>query len=119
MRSIIAGLMLVTPVSFAEADEIGNELRNADHALNSSFKEVEKRLASDTGAKNRLVHAQQAWIAFRDAECVFRSGGEDGGSVAPTVVAACKTVLTKERTQQLERYLSCEEGDLSCPVPAN
>lgn len=93
--------------------------KKADKELNETFKQIEHRLADDPAAKDRLVHAQRAWIAFRDAECTFQSSGEDGGTVAPSIVALCQTGLTSDRTDQLKVYLNCEEGDLSCPVPAN
>lgn len=34
------------------------------------------------------------------------------------VVSTCLDDLTKTRTETLKGYLSCEEGDLACPVPA-
>ncbi len=90
----------------------------ADKALNQAFRQVEHRLSGDADGKARLVKAQRAWIAFRDAECMFQSSGEDGGSAAPMVIAVCKEKLTAARTGQLKAYLACEEGDLACPVPS-
>lgn len=100
------------------SDDLSADFQQADKALNEAFRQIEHRLADDPGAKSRLVHAQRAWIAFRDAECTFQSSGEDGGSAAPMVIMACQTTLTAERTGQLKAYLNCEEGDLACPVPS-
>lgn len=100
------------------SDDLSADFQQADKALNETFRQIEHRLADDPGAKTRLVHAQRAWIAFRDTECAFQSSGEDGGSAAPMVIMACQTALTAERTEQLKAYLNCEEGDLACPVPS-
>lgn len=94
------------------------DLETADRELNDVYRQVEGRLSDDPDATSRLLHAQRAWIAFRDAECTFQSSGEDGGSVAPIIVAGCRANLTMDHTAQLKVYLNCEEGDLSCPVPA-
>jgi hypothetical protein len=34
------------------------------------------------------------------------------------VAAMCADGLTQSRLKDFERYLKCEEGDMSCPVPA-
>lgn len=117
--AVIFAAMLTGTIGAFASDDPAADLKKADHELNLAYKQIETRLADDHDAKSRLVHAQRAWIAFRDAECVFQSGGEDGGSIAPTIVAVCDTALTTARTQQLKAYLNCEEGDLSCPVPAD
>ena len=62
--------------------------------------------------------AQKSWIGFRDAECAFQSSAGADGSVYPMLVADCKTTLTNDRVEQLKTYLDCEEGDMTCPVPA-
>jgi uncharacterized protein YecT (DUF1311 family) len=113
----VAALSLACPAAFADSDPAA-DFQKADKTLNDTFRQVEHRLSDDADGKSRLVHAQRAWIAFRDAECTFQSSGDDGGSVAPTVVAACKATLTADRNQQLKAYLNCQEGDLACPVPS-
>jgi uncharacterized protein YecT (DUF1311 family) len=96
----------------------GKAFNDADKQLNADFKEIEKRLADDAGTKKLLVAAQRAWIAFRDAECDFQSSGAAGGSMHPMLVAGCKAALTNQRLMDFKTYLACEEGDMSCPVPA-
>lgn len=118
----IAVAIAVTLAFLGAADASDNpsaDFQKADKELNETFKQIERRLADDAASKERLVHAQRAWIAFRDAECIFQSSGEDGGSVAPTIIALCQAGMTSDRTEQLKVYLNCEEGDMSCPVPAN
>lgn len=120
MRLAIAIAAMAAGLTAAYAsDDPAADLQKADRELNRLYKEVEKRLADDPAGKTRLVHAQRAWIAFRDAECAFQSGGEDGGSIAPTIAALCQASLTSDRADRLHNYLKCEEGDLSCPVPAD
>lgn len=95
----------------------GQAFDAADAALNQAWQELMRRLADDPEAKALAVTAQKAWIGFRDAECAFQASGSQGGSIHPMLVAQCQADLTTARTDALEAYLACEEGDLSCPVP--
>lgn len=96
----------------------GDAYKAADARLNATYRQVAARLAGDAAARELLVAAQRAWIGFRDAECRFRSSGVAGGSAQPMVVTQCLTGLTEARTTGLASLLACQEGDLSCPVPA-
>ncbi|WP_265517240.1 lysozyme inhibitor LprI family protein [Nitratireductor luteus] len=100
-----------------------NECSNAafkesDKKLNKLYKQIEARLSDDADAKKLLVQAQRNWIKFRDAECSFQTAGAAEGSVMPMLIALCMDGLTQSRVEDFEGYLNCEEGDLSCPVPA-
>ncbi|WP_054312104.1 lysozyme inhibitor LprI family protein [Mesorhizobium sp. 1M-11] len=117
-KPVFTAFALAALASAAFAQDPGQDFTKADAALNATYRQVEHRLAGDAGAKARLITAQKGWIAFRDGECAFQSSGDDGGSAAPTILAACKASLTRTRTEQLKGYLHCAEGDLSCPVPA-
>jgi uncharacterized protein YecT (DUF1311 family) len=90
----------------------------ADAELNGVYKQIVARLKDDAGAAKRLVDAEKAWIAFRDAECAFSTVSTEGGTIHSMEVTLCEENLTLDRTRQLRRYLKCEEGDMSCPVPA-
>ncbi|KVS34690.1 lysozyme inhibitor LprI family protein [Burkholderia cepacia] len=92
--------------------------RKSDGELNRIFQAVTARLRDARPLADKLVNAQRAWIAYRDAECSFSSANAEGGSAYPMVVSTCLDDLTKARTETLKGYLSCEEGDLACPVPA-
>lgn len=92
--------------------------KKSDVELNKLYKEIEARLKDDPDTKKLLVTAQRSWVAFRDAECNFQASGSSGGSVAPMIYSMCLDGLTKSRIDDLKGYLQCEEGDLSCPVPA-
>jgi uncharacterized protein YecT (DUF1311 family) len=93
-------------------------LKASDAELNTVYKQITHRLADDPDTTKQLVAAQRAWIAFRDAQCTFASSGTSGGSAYPMVHAMCLDDLTRGRVDQLKTLLTCEEGDMSCPVPA-
>ncbi|MDZ5698544.1 lysozyme inhibitor LprI family protein [Chelativorans sp. M5D2P16] len=92
--------------------------KKSDKSLNRLYKQIEARLSDDADTKKLLVQAQRDWIKFRDAECSFQTAGATGGSIMPMLVAQCMDDLTQSRVKDFEVYLNCEEGDLSCPVPA-
>jgi len=96
----------------------GAEYKSADDNLNKTYGEIVKRLADDAEGRKMLQAAQRAWIAFRDAECVFANDHSKDGSIYPLLMGQCLTGLTQTRTDQLGAYLNCEEGDMSCPVPS-
>lgn len=107
------------PVDQATMNECaGKAFEKSDAELNRLYKRIEARLADEPDAKGLLVKAQRAWIAFRDAECGFSSSAVAEGSIHPMMVSMCRDRLTRDRIKDFETYLSCEEGDLSCPVPA-
>jgi uncharacterized protein YecT (DUF1311 family) len=91
--------------------------QRADHALNNAYREVVRRLGGDEYKKRLLAVAETAWIAVRDAECKFAVSSTEGGSIYPMEYSLCLEGETQKRTKDLQAYLHCEEGDLSCPVP--
>ncbi|MEW7311515.1 lysozyme inhibitor LprI family protein [Buttiauxella gaviniae] len=93
----------------------GNEYKKQDVLLNQTYQQAMK-LATDT-QKTQLKAAQNAWIAFRDADCAFLTSGADGASVAPMVHAQCMADKTRERNELLKSTMHCEEGDVSCVFP--
>jgi uncharacterized protein YecT (DUF1311 family) len=97
----------------------GKSFTEADKKLNDAYKQIEGRLKDDAASKKLLVDAQRAWVAFRDAECNFQGGPPDmAGTIYPMVIAECKQAVTDDRLKDLQGYLNCQEGDASCPVPA-
>jgi uncharacterized protein YecT (DUF1311 family) len=92
--------------------------QRADHALNDPYRGVVRRLGGDEHKKRFLAAAETAWIALRDAECNFAVSSTEGGSIYPMEYSLCLEGETQKRTKDLQAYLHCEEGDLSCPVPA-
>jgi uncharacterized protein YecT (DUF1311 family) len=89
----------------------------SDAELNALYKQVTSRLKDDANQAKRLVAAQRAWIAFRDAECAFVSAPTTGGSINSMVQANCRDRITSVRVNELKSYLQCTEGDVTCPLP--
>ena len=87
----------------------------ADSALNLVYGKVMKRV-TDPQAKKLLRDAERAWISYRTAECDFVGFSTTGGSIQPMIIAGCLADIARQRTKALEAYLTCEEGDLSCPT---
>lgn len=94
-----------------------NALGISDRRLNELYRTVEGRLAGNSDARDLLIEAQRRWIAFRDAECAFEASGAQGGSIQPMIRSLCLTSLTDARSEDLQRLLSCEEGDTTCAIP--
>ncbi|HMG50827.1 MAG TPA: lysozyme inhibitor LprI family protein [Inquilinus sp.] len=92
--------------------------KQADAALNATYKQIIERLKDDADTTKSLVAAQRAWIAYRDAECDFITSGAAGGTIRPMLQTMCLEQVTTKRVDELKPLLECEEGDLSCPVPA-
>lgn len=91
---------------------------NADAAtLNQLYRQIQARLNGDAPAQKQLVVAQRSWVVFRNAECDFAASATDGGSIHPMIISDCRDTLTKQRITNFKSYLSCQEGDTSCPVP--
>ena len=94
----------------------GAEYRAEDEKLNKAYGEIMKRLSDSPEVRKLLQTAQRAWIAFRDAECEFATNSSKGGSIYPMALLGCKLSLTQARTEQLNAYLNCEQGDPACPA---
>jgi uncharacterized protein YecT (DUF1311 family) len=130
-RIVLTAVLVILPLSFAHADECldkassqtdMNECARKAHAasdgeLNEIYRQIEHRLRDDTDSRKRLISAQHSWVVFRDAECQFEAGGVEGGSSHPMVSSMCLAKLTQHRVDDFKSFLSCQEGDLSCPVP--
>jgi uncharacterized protein YecT (DUF1311 family) len=80
------------------------QYKAADVKLNASYKQVSTMMGDKT-AKDLLVKAQRAWIAFRDAECTWSGDKYRGGSLQPYEAVTCLTDMTKERTKQLDTFI--------------
>jgi uncharacterized protein YecT (DUF1311 family) len=92
--------------------------KRSDADLNQVYKTVLGRLKDDKNAAGKLVSAQRAWIAYRDAECAFSTAGTEGGSINGFARLTCLDAQTRTRATELKGYLKCPEGDTNCPVPA-
>lgn len=68
---------------------------------------------SDPHRQDLLRQAERDWVAYRDAECAYRTAGSEGGSIHPLEIISCRTELTRVRTRALERS-DCKPGDPAC-----
>lgn len=126
---LAAAIFFVVPASAQDCSKASNQaemnacaaeaLQKADKELNALYGQIKNRLKDEKPKAALVTEAQRAWIAFRDAECKFAGSGVEGGSLQPMIVDSCKEDLTQARNKALAEYLKCEEGDMSCPVPAN
>lgn len=129
--SLLAAAMIFAAPSFAFAQDncgdktnqtdmnicAGQAYAKSDKELNAVYQQIEARLKDDADTKKLLVAAQKAWIGFRDAECNFSSSTVAGGTAYPFISSTCLDGMTQSRIKDLKGYLTCQEGDLDCPVP--
>jgi uncharacterized protein YecT (DUF1311 family) len=76
----------------------------ADKRLNQVYQKVISTLSSEP--KQKLIDAQLAWIEFRDNNCSFETYGSRDGTAYQIFWSGCLERLTKQRTTDLEEYLS-------------
>jgi uncharacterized protein YecT (DUF1311 family) len=110
------------PVTQAEMTACaGQDYLRADAALNAQWEQTATHVRQrDTmydhshedrpGFHERLLSAQRAWLAFRDAHCATEGDLARGGSLEPMMIAHCKAQLTQERTRQLRAIAEWAEG---------
>lgn len=89
-----------------------------DNLLNDLYAQIQGRLKDDAEVSSALRLSQRSWVSFRNAECAFAASAVKGGSVFPMAYTQCAEGLTQKRVADFEAYLACEEGDVTCPVPA-
>jgi uncharacterized protein YecT (DUF1311 family) len=76
----------------------------ADTKLNKVYQEL---LATcDEVRKEKLVKAQRAWVAYRDAEAELESDGPRGGTAERMTFASVIANLTEERVKSLQDTFS-------------
>jgi uncharacterized protein YecT (DUF1311 family) len=81
-----------------------------DKRLNNDYKRLISLLKDNPEEeimpKSQMVIAERTWIAFRDAECDFRTSLK-GGAHQWLIVnhSQCLTELTEQRAKVLEKYL--------------
>lgn len=72
-----------------------------DKKLNDVYKTLMLQLDDDR--KSKLKDAQRAWLVFRDKNCDFYHN-PDGGTLGILIEADCKTSLTANRVNELEKF---------------
>jgi uncharacterized protein YecT (DUF1311 family) len=107
-----------------------NEAKKADQLLNTTYRQLLAKLKDNKIAYQKLITAQRAWIAFRNADLAAQwpiAPGEDPqtiyGSVHPFCYFEALAAMTQERTRELQTLMTHEEGDIcstnlaKCAVP--
>lgn len=96
------------------------ERRGAEEELNKAYELLLARAgAKDSAAARKIRAAQEAWMAYRDAqiEAMFAAGQKQTayGSVYPMCVQQLRARWAAERTKELRAMMSRpEEGDVCC-----
>ena len=85
-------------------------------AASAAYSASYRQLSQSVGNPQRqlLRQVQTEWIQYRVKACEFEKSGVEGGSIAPMINWQCQARMTRERTAELQRFLDCKEGDLSC-----
>jgi len=92
------------------------QYEQADLELNEVHQDVTEAYKEDDQFEAALRKAQRAWLVFRDAHIVSLFPAEEKqwnyGSIYPMCLCSELASLTKQRTKQLQQWLSQREGDL-------
>jgi len=92
----------------------GKAFKQADDDLNKYYK-AQMDYLKTPASKEALKDAQRKWLAFRDADCLYRNGKPtDGGSLWPMLDLQCKAELTQQRAAQLKAYTECRDETNGC-----
>lgn len=118
IRVVIGALFLCilhTPAE-AAADELCADYKQADSELNAAYQKVLTQRSGDKVFVASLKKAQRAWLAFRDAHIASIYPAADKAGEYGSMYGSCKCVtlaeLTRQRTTQLQQWLSGMEGDV-------
>jgi len=91
----------------------------AEHQINDSDAKINDLgksifvILKDEAARERFVEGQQAWLAYRHAECSGEADVNEGGSLAVVDFGVCEERINDQRTSELRRLL----GELEVGYP--
>ena len=87
--------------------------RRLDAQMDALYR-MELQKVMGTYAERRLLHAQNLWRRWANAECLFRNGPADrGGLQWPIRQDACLTGMIRGRIAELDGFLRCSGA--TCP----
>jgi uncharacterized protein YecT (DUF1311 family) len=95
-----------------------SQAKQADAALNVSYKKLQDGLTAMGVDPKPLVPPQMAWIAARDTTCTFEESLYEGGSIAPMIYSECVDRMTRARTQRLDDVLAVVRSGGKAPAAA-
>jgi len=98
-----------TPAQMDPEAQAFTDYAAADAAMTVQYRAAMARMRTrdvpqpmgHTSFADALLHAQRAWLPFRDSECLAEAFAYQGPAPGP-VDTRCKTRLTVERTHQLQ-----------------
>lgn len=91
---------------YSDVLDIAKSKIMADTTLDTT---AEADAASET--LNRLVAAENAWIAYRDAQCQFEGTAMLGSPSEKIVITGCLSRLNKERVKMLGESIPTSESE--------
>ena len=74
-----------------------------DAALEAKRESVVRQCRAD------IDRTQAAWETERDRDCNKETEADEGGSMRPMLISACKTTATRERLLRVKAIRSCSE----------
>lgn len=93
------------PMTTAEITNcILQQYEESDRRLNEVYQQLMSVLSYDE--RERLIDKQLEWIAYRDETCEEEVGRVRGGTAYSSYLTACLDRVTRQRTAELEEYLS-------------
>lgn len=78
---------------------LGDLYEDEDMRLNTAYRAAIEPLEGER--RTQLRDAQRAWVAFRDANCLFYRAGE--GTIAAIEGNSCMVETTRARADELEQ----------------
>jgi uncharacterized protein YecT (DUF1311 family) len=108
---IVLGFASLAANAFSQTQvELNREaavsFERADAQLNDIYKKVLSAAAAvDEERQRRLIKAQRAWLAYRDAEADFEADEVRGGTAYSMEYNGARTNLTNERVKVLRELL--------------
>lgn len=91
-------------------------LADANVQLDALYQQLKNQPHTDDNLRKRMINAQRAWRAFRDAECEYVTAIGEGSAVHIENYEHCAQALTTARIDALQRYLQCTETETDCAV---
>ena len=124
ISAALCGLVLVCssscadPIADADCTQPQHAQQIINHCSSVRFKAADERLTAlyektgaaltDAAGQNRLKASQDAWTAYRSAQCTLLAPPSRRGSMWSAVYTTCARLLTEARIVELQTYLYCD-----------
>ena len=118
VTSLTFAAALADPITDADCTQPQHAQRIINHCSSAKFKAADERLTAlyektgaaltDAGDRNRLKASQDAWTAYRSAQCALLAPPSRRGSMWSAVYTSCARLLTEARIVELQTYLFCD-----------